>query len=223
MTDAPVRRRRPRAHTGDQAVERAVFAATEKLLETTPLHELSVAQIIAAAELSRASFYHYFSNKHDVVTALMTAIFRDMFSETSDELSAPWTDPGAALRHSLKSAMEIWFAHRAVIGAVLENQHAVPDLAKVWAAVSEPFRATLALQIQRERELGRAPDAHQGSTIHADAIAALLIAGAERIFYVGSTGTDALLRTPAQRLDGIVAVALAAIYGDPHGPVTDAA
>jgi len=195
-----------------------VFAATETLLETVPLHELSVAQIIEAAELSRASFYHYFSNKHDVVTALMTAIFRDMFSETAEELTAPWTDPGTALRHSLKSAMEIWFAHRAVIGAVLENQHAVPDLATVWSAVSEPFRATLAMQIQRERDLGRAPDG-----IGADAIAALLIAGAERIFYVGSTGGDERLRTPAQRLDGIVAVALAAIYGDPRGPVSDVA
>ncbi|MGQ0465081.1 MAG: TetR/AcrR family transcriptional regulator [Sporichthyaceae bacterium] len=218
MTDAPVRRRRPRAHTGDQAVEKAVFAATETLLATIPLHELSVAQIIEAAELSRASFYHYFSNKHDVVTALMTAIFRDIFSETGDELSAPWTDPGAALRHTLKPAMETWFEHRAVIGAVLENQHAVPDLAKVWAAVSEPFRATLAAQIQRERDLGRAPDG-----ISADAIAALMIAGAERIFYVGSTGSDEKLRTPAQRLDGIVAVALAAIYGDTRGPVTDVA
>ncbi len=199
-------------------MEKAVFAATEKLLETTPLHELSVAQIIAEAELSRASFYHYFSSKHDVVTAAMTAIFRDMYSDTAGELSAPWTDPGAALRHSLSSAMEIWFAHRTVIAAVLENQHAVPDLAKVWAAVSEPFRATLAEQIQRERVLGRAPDG-----IPADAIAALLIAGAERIFYVGSTGGDDKLRTSAQRLDGIVAVSLAAIYGDPHGPVTDVA
>lgn len=195
-----------------------MFAATERLLEATPLHELSVAHIVAEAELSRASFYHYFSNKHDVVTALMTAIFRDMYSDTAVELSAPWTDPGAALRHSLRSGMETWFAHRTVIAAVLENQHAVPDLAKVWAAVSEPFRATLAAQIQRERDLGRAPEG-----IPADAIAALLIAGAERIFYVGSTGSDDKLRTPAQRLDGIVAVALAAIYGDPRGPATDVA
>lgn len=195
-----------------------MFAATEKLLETIPLHELSVAQIIEAAELSRASFYHYFSNKHDVVTALMTAIFRDMYSETSDELTAPWTDPGTTLRHTLKAAMETWFAHRAVIGAVLENQHAVPDLAAVWSAVSEPFRATLTLQIQRERDLGRAPDG-----IPADAVAALAIAGAERIFYVGATGSDDKLKTPAQRLDGIVAVALAAIYGDPNGPVADVA
>ncbi len=213
-----VPRRRPRAHTGDQEAEKAVFAALERLLEITPLHEISVAQIIAEAQLSRASFYHYFSNKYDVVTALMATIFRDMYSQTHTELEAPWTDPRAALRHSLSTGMETWFAHRAVIAAVLENQHAVPDLAKVWAVASEPFRATLTAQIQSERDAGRAPDG-----LPAETVAAMLIASAERIFYVGSAGADEKLRTAAQRLDGIVAVSLAAIYGDPRGPVHDAA
>jgi AcrR family transcriptional regulator len=213
-TDGPPPRRRPRAHTGDQAIEKAVFAATEKLLATTPLHEISVAQIIAEAELSRASFYHYFSSKHDVVTALMTAVFEDMFAETHTELEAEWTDPAGALRSTLRPAMERWFEHRAVISAVLENQHAVPDLAKVWSAVSEPFRAVLAAQITQQRASGRAPDG-----LPADVIAAMMVSAAERIFYVGSNGTDPRLRTASQRLDATVAICMAAIYGDPRGPV----
>lgn len=210
---APPPRRRPRAHTGDQAVEKAVFAATEKLLATTPLHEISVAQIIAEAELSRASFYHYFSSKHDVVTSLMTKIFRDMFVETHTRLESEWTDPAEALRSSLRPAMESWFEHRAVISAVLENQHAVPDLAKVWSAVSEPFRAVLAAQIAQQRAIGRAPEG-----LPAEVIAAMMVSAAERIFYVGSTGTDPRLRTASHRLDATVAICLAAIYGDPRGP-----
>ncbi|MBA3744360.1 TetR/AcrR family transcriptional regulator [Sporichthya sp.] len=208
-------RRRPRAHTGDQAIEKAVFAATEKLLATTPLHEISVAQIIAEAELSRASFYHYFSSKHDVVTALMTSIFEAMFAETHTELEGEWADPATALRSSLRPAMEAWFEHRAVISAVLENQHAVPDLAKVWSAVSEPFRAVLAAQITHQRAVGRAPDG-----LPAEVIASMMVSAAERIFYVGSTGTDPRLRTASQRLDATVAICMAAIYGDPRGPVS---
>ncbi|MGQ0623318.1 MAG: TetR/AcrR family transcriptional regulator, partial [Sporichthyaceae bacterium] len=200
-SDAPPPRRRPRAHTGEAEVEKAVFAATEALLATVPLHEISVAQIIAEAELSRASFYHYFSSKHDVVTALMSKIFADMYSQTHLELEAEWTDPEAALRMSLRAGMEAWFAHRAVIAAVLENQHAVPDLAKVWTVVSEPFRVTLTTQIQRERAAGRARDG-----LPPEAIASMLISAAERIFYVGSTGADKALRTAAQRLDAIVAI-----------------
>jgi len=101
-------------------------------------------------------------------------------------LEARWTDPGAALRSSLRNGMDTWFTHRAVIHAVLENQHAVPALAQVWSAASAPFVAVLTDQIRREREAGRAI-----AGLPAEAIATMLVAGAERIFYVGSTGTDA--------------------------------
>jgi AcrR family transcriptional regulator len=206
-------RQRPRAHTGDQEAERAIFEATERLLAEQPLHALSVAQIITEAGLSRATFYHYFSSKFEVVAALMLRIFEDMFSETHTVLEAEWTDPGAALRTSLSTGMDTWFAHRAVIHAVLENQHAVPALQQVWSAASAPFVAVLTDQIRREREAGRAV-----AGLPAEAIATMLVAGAERIFYVGSTGTDPLLATADQRLDAIVTIALAAIYGNPTGP-----
>jgi AcrR family transcriptional regulator len=206
-------RQRPRAHTGEQDAEKAIFEATERLLSEQPLHELSVAQIITAAGLSRATFYHYFSSKFEVVAALMLRIFKDMYSETQTVLEAPWTDPGAALRSSLETGMETWFQHRAVINAVLENQHAVPALAKVWSAASAPFVAVLTDQIRREREAGRAIPG-----LPAEAIATMLVSGAERIFYVGSTGTDPRLATADQRLDAIVTILLAAIYGSPTGP-----
>ena len=206
-------RQRPRAHTGEQEAEKAIFEATESLLSEQPLHELSVNQIIAAAGLSRATFYHYFSSKYEIVAALMLRIFEEMFSETHTVLEAEWTDPGVALRSSLATGMETWFAHRAVIHAVLENQHAVPALQQVWSAASAPFVAVLTDQIRREREAGRAVPG-----LPAEAIATMLVAGAERIFYVGSTGTDPWLGTADARLDAIVTIALAAIYGNPTGP-----
>jgi hypothetical protein len=46
----------------------------------------------------------------------------------------------------------------------------------------------------------------------------MLVCGAERIFYVGSTGVDPRMATPTQRLNAIVTIALAAIYGNPTGP-----
>jgi AcrR family transcriptional regulator len=206
-------RQRPRAHTGEQEAEKRIFEATERLLGEHPLHELAVADIIAEAGLSRATFYHYFSSKFEIVAALMLRIFEDMFSETHAVLEAEWTDPGTALRTSLSTGMDTWFAHRAVIHAVLENQHAVPALKQVWSAASAPFVAVLTDQIRREREAGRAVPG-----LPADAIATMLVAGAERIFYVGSTGSDPWLATADQRLDAIVTIALAAIYGNPTGP-----
>ncbi|WP_354698897.1 TetR/AcrR family transcriptional regulator [Paraconexibacter sp. AEG42_29] len=216
MSASPAGRKRPRAHTGDQAAERAIFEATEQLLADERLHDLSVAQIIKAAGLSRASFYHYFSSKFEVVAALMARIWDEIYSDTHTELEGPWEDPGDALRSSLRTGMEGWFAHKAVIHAVLENQHAVPALAEAWSALSGRFAAALAEQIRREREAGRAQAGP--SALPPETIATMLVCGAERIFYVGSTGTDSRMRTHDQRLDAIVTIALAAIYGSPTGP-----
>lgn len=218
MSANPAGRRRPRAHTGDQAAEKAIFEATEALLAEQRLHDLSVAQIIKAAGLSRASFYHYFSSKFEVVAALMTRIFEDIYSETHTALEAPWTDPGEALRTSLSTAFQTWSAHTAVIHAVLENQHAVPVLAEAWSVPAGRFHAVLAEQIQHERDAGRAVPGPPPETI-----ATMLVCGAERIFYAGSTGADKHLATNRQRLDAIVAIALAAIYGAPTGPAAEVA
>ena len=213
----PVNRRRPRAHTGEQAAEIAIFAATEQLLASHALHDLSVAQIIKAAEISRASFYHYFSSKFEVVAALMGRIFDEMYSDTQTTLESHWDDPGESLRSSLRTAMATWFEHRAVINATLENMHAVPALAEVWSTAKSRFAAALVEQITREREQGRA-----GEGLAPEAIAELLVCGAERIFYVGSNGIEARLATPEEELDAIVTVSLAAIYGAPLGPLAPA-
>jgi AcrR family transcriptional regulator len=209
-----VSRQRPRSYSGDRATEIAIFDATERLLAEQPLHELSVAQIVKAAGVSRAIFYHYFSSKYEVVSTLMGEIFDRIFTETQPELAADWDDPGAALRSSLKTALDSWSAHRAVINAVLENQHAVPELASIWKASSGRFAAVLADQIRRERQAGRTAPG-----LPPEAIATMLVCGAERIFYVGTTGVDPRLAKANQQLDAIVTIALAAIYGNPIGPV----
>ena len=49
----------------------AIFEATEKLLGEHSLQEVSVAQIIAEAGLSRATFYFYFGSKYSVAASLL--------------------------------------------------------------------------------------------------------------------------------------------------------
>ena len=49
-----------------------IFEATESLLADVPLHDLSVAQIIERAGVSRATFYFYCSSKFAVVEGLLT-------------------------------------------------------------------------------------------------------------------------------------------------------
>src|ERR1700716_1861472 len=70
---------RPRGHAGASETEIAIFEATEKLLAEMPLHELSVAQIIRAAGVSRATFYFYFSPKHAVVIGLLARVIDALY------------------------------------------------------------------------------------------------------------------------------------------------
>jgi AcrR family transcriptional regulator len=205
-------RRRPRRHTGEQPAEKAILEATERLLATSSLHEISVAQILLEAGLSRASFYHYFSDKYEVVATRVSQVFNEIYAETHAEYEVAWTDPAVALRTSLGTGIATWYAHRYVIQAVLENWHASPVLEAVWVDVSDRFSTLVADQIRREQGVG-----HVSSSVPAAAVAALLVRGAQRIFYVGSTESDPRLAAPEHGLEAIVTLALAAIYGDPRG------
>jgi AcrR family transcriptional regulator len=208
MSARPGTRQRPRAYTGDQVAEIAIFDATERLLAKQPLHELSVEQIVKEAGLSRASFYHYFSSKFEVAVALLDRVFNEMYSETHEALESPWDGSGEALRSSLGQGLETWAAHQGVIHATLENVHADPALAEMWDAVVAPFIAVVTDQIDRERAAGRAPEGLPAKTI-----ATALVTAATRIFYVGTMGIDRRMKTKEQRLDAIVAISMAAIYG----------
>jgi AcrR family transcriptional regulator len=213
VSRTPATRQRPRSHSGTQPAELAIFEATEALLREHALHEISVAQIIERAGLSRASFYHYFGSKFDVLAALMNRIWDQVYEATHTELEAQWDDPSAALRSTLGAALTMWDEHRDVIHATLENMHADASLDTVWTAVRGRFEIVLVQQIVQERAAGRVP-----SSLPAPTIAAMAVAAAERIFYVGSAGMDPHLKTSEERLDAIVAVTLSAIYGHPGGP-----
>src|SRR5919204_2167621 len=69
---------RPRSHQGTTDAETTIFAATERLLSEVPLHDISVADIISEAQISRATFYFYFSSKYAVVTGLIAAVMEEV-------------------------------------------------------------------------------------------------------------------------------------------------
>ncbi|MGH2871845.1 MAG: TetR/AcrR family transcriptional regulator, partial [Solirubrobacteraceae bacterium] len=64
---ATTRGRRPRTRA-------AVLEATEALLGTAPLAQLSVARILEAAGVGRTSFYEHFESKEDVIVQLLRAV-----------------------------------------------------------------------------------------------------------------------------------------------------
>jgi AcrR family transcriptional regulator len=200
---------RPRLHMGKTATEQAVFAATEQLLADVPLQDLSVAQIIQRANVSRATFYFYFSSKYAVVIGLLARIMDDVYEtmqpfvrRTGDEVAV------GALRDSLEAAAAVWSEHRAPLRAVMEHWHAVPELRDLWLDVVKRFSTGLATGIDRERTTGLAPDGIDSRTL-----ATVLIWATERCFHVAGLGVDPDLPNEREIVDALLTMWLGTIYG----------
>jgi AcrR family transcriptional regulator len=186
-----------------------ILGATESLLEQVPLHDLSVAQIIEQAEISRATFYFYFSSKYAVVTGLLARVMDEIY-----EVMQPFVRrrgnavAEAPLRESLEAAAGVWSDHRASLRAVMEHWHAVPELRTLWLGVVRRFASGLAADIERERAAGLAPDGPDSRQL-----AAALIWGTERCFYVAGLGADDDLPTEQEIVEPLLALWLGTIYG----------
>ncbi|WP_036511429.1 MULTISPECIES: TetR/AcrR family transcriptional regulator [Nocardia] len=201
-------RQRPRAHDGGAVAELAVFAATEQLLQEIALHDLTVAQIIKSAGLSRANFYHYFASKFDVIVAMVSRLLDDTYIE-----EGPWnSDLGRsrqrALGDNLQRTIGMWSEHGPLICAVVENMHGTPALSAAWNVMLQRFVSAIAEQIEFERAAGRAP-----AGAPAQLIATVLVCAYERAFYIGQRKLDARIPDPESTVAPITELTLAGIYG----------
>ena len=200
---------RPRTHDGTSDAELAIFEATERLLTSVPLHELSVAQIISSAGVSRATFYFYFSSKFAVVTGLLAQVMDEIFSAVQPFVGRTENqEPEAALRLSLQESTRVWAAHRPALGAVMEHWHAVPELSELWLGVVQRFSTAVAAEIDRERKAGIAPPGPDSKQV-----AAALIWGTERCLYVAGLGVDENLPREEDVVDPLMTLWLGGLYG----------
>jgi AcrR family transcriptional regulator len=202
---------RPRGHSGTADAEASIFDATERLLADTPLSSLSVAQIIAAAGVSRATFYFYFSSKFAVISGLLARVMDEIF-----QVITPYTQraedvsPQEALRQSLMAGVSMWVRHRPALRAIHEHWNSTDELRAMWSAAVARFTEAVAAEIERERAAGLiAP------TAPSEALAAALLWATDRCLYVSCLGVDTSLPDPQAVLAPLEAMWIGAIYGAP--------
>lgn len=174
----------------------------------TSFQDVTVAQIIKRAKLSRANFYHYFASKYDVLVAMVARLLDEAYSH------GPWEfgegkSRERAMDASLRRTIEMWTEHGAVVCAAVEHMHANPALAAAWNQMLERFVTAIAEQISYEREQGKAPAGDSPP----DLIARVLVCGLERSFYVGTLGLDPRIPDAQAAVESIVELVFAATYG----------
>jgi AcrR family transcriptional regulator len=206
VTAPRISRARPRAHDGRSGSETAIFAATEALLTETTLQDLTVAQIISRAGISRANFYHYFGSKFDVLAALVARLLDEACAP--DGQATPEQDGARSLEASMAGTVELWSAHGAVICAAIEHMYTVPQIAQAWFAVRERLVEAVAGQIEDARRAGRA-----AAGAPPDMVATMLLCALERTFYVGARGLDARLPTATHAASALTELTACALRG----------
>jgi AcrR family transcriptional regulator len=199
---------RPRAHGGTSETELAIFDAAELLLAEVPLHDLSVAQIISAAGISRATFYFYFSSKFAVVSGLLARVMDEIFTVVS-----PFTQrdedvaPEQALERSLAASIDLWASHRPALRAVHEHWNTTDELRTLWLGIVERFTAAVAAELDRERAAGLT-----GVTAASRQLAATLLWGTECVLYVAGLGVDPNLPDERSALPSLMALWTGTLY-----------
>jgi AcrR family transcriptional regulator len=200
-TQPPRRGRRPTTYA-------AVLEATARLLQTTSLADLSVAQILAAADVGRTSFYENFASKDDVVVKLMDSLSDEMADGMAPMFERGERSADDAFALGLRNLIDTAARYAPLLVAVSEEWPAIPGLREIWFRLQGDFTRRLARLIESERATGAAPPGAD-----ARALAASLVWTAERAFHVAVGGDHPTLVDADAVVAPLVQLFVGTIYG----------
>lgn len=129
---APARRRR----RAPEDARQEILDAARRLIEERPLHEVTVMAIMGRTSLSRKSFYVYFRDRSELITALVRPL-----RGGTDAALAHWAgaaDPVAAGRAALRAAADLYREHGTILRALFWASADDRELAAARYDLTEP-------------------------------------------------------------------------------------
>ncbi len=191
-------------------VREAILDATEHLLVQQRFDELSVADILSSAQVSRASFYFYFESKYAVLEELVRRAVKQAQTVAQVWVEEEIKSPEHTLRQGTGQGLQLWMKHGPVLRAIVENWRSDERLAALWMQMMEGFTTAARHRIERDRATGRAPL----TDVDASTLASTLTWMSERIYYLAAIGHPAF-HNEQQVIDVLTTVWLSAIYNGP--------
>ena len=185
-----------------------MLEATSGLLASTSLAELSVADILAAADVGRTSFYEHFSSKDDVVVKLVRRISAEVGDELEPMFSRGDRAPDDAFHEGLTNLIRASSRYAPLLVAVAEEWPSIPELQELWFQTLGALTGRLTDTIEQDRAAGIAP---RGAD--AAGLAAALVWSAERAFHVAMTGHHSTLTDRESVIEPLVQLFVGSIYG----------
>ncbi len=198
-TDSAPRRYRP--------AEAAILEATERLLQDRPFFELAVNDIIAAAGVSRTTFYAHFGSRTAVLAECLRRVMGQVAVAVEPLLTDADADPAAAIAVSLERWVALATDHGALLRTVSEEWPHDAQLRELWLAMMGRFSAGTARVIERARATGAAPPGAD-----AEALATCLMWGYERVLHVALVGDAAGLADPQAIIEPLAQMMVAGVF-----------
>lgn len=182
----PVATRRERAISGQIDLRERILDALRGLLSERTFDALSVAEIISAAGVSRASFYFYFTGKQAALAELVRRAVG-----AGHEAAEPWVQAAAGPHETLRAGIDagaaLWSSNAAVLRAIVESWPSDPLLRELWLAQMQTFTDATITRIEADRRTDPAVAARLAN-VDVPALAATLTWTGERLYYLAACG-----------------------------------
>ena len=157
--DNPIRqlvRKRASSPRKSERTRRAILDAALDFLWTHPFRDLTIAELASRTETSRATFYQYFADLHDLMDVLLSEMRDDIL-----EAAEPWFegdgDPASLLRESLSGLVKICYQRGPILRAVVDASASDETLEKSWAKFLARFDDAVAARIAQHQAAGLIP------------------------------------------------------------------
>lgn len=183
--------------------ETAILEAMSRLLAHASLDDITVAQVLVEAEISRATFYFYFAGIDQVFVALLSEVLETAVSG----FRAVLADQKLRRSRDLGPAVAQWLSltghEREVIRNAVAEWPRRPDVAEIYLAAMGSLTDSLAAAIDEDRKARFAV-----ASIPSDQLAAGWVWTVEQSWYhvVGMEGSSSVI-------DGLAGLLVSAVYG----------
>ncbi len=175
MAKTATTRRRPQTSRGDVREARLLEIA-EGLLRDGRFEATSIAELAAAADITRSAFYFYFASKEALLERLIETTLSELIDRRLAGVDNRDKPPDERVHDLLHGVAQMWVEHGVVLSAAAELAASVPALFDRIAAVIASGVESLT-PILAEHGEDRNPEAVR------ETVSALLWMG-ERTFYV---------------------------------------
>jgi len=146
----PARRRR----RTPEVAEGEIIAAAAAFLRERPFRELTVDEVMRRTDLSRPSFYVYFTDRHQLVLRVVEHLGSELFTMSDRWLSGSGEGPDLA-RQALDGIVAVYVEHGPVMRALADAAADDPGVEQAYAALVQRFVDATARHIEDEIAAGR--------------------------------------------------------------------